>query len=418
VNRFRQTLEGLEDRAVPAAVTVNTTLDVLGHDNGMLSLRQAIIDANAAPKGDIIIVPAGTYTLTRPGINENAGLTGDLDCSGDLTIRGAGAGTTTVDAAGLDRVFHVLAGGNVTLSGLTIKGGVDSAVDDSGLGILGSGGGIVNEGTLFVRDCTVSGNSAVGPSYADGGGIANFGTLTVSNSTLGGNSAGTEGGGIFNQGALTVRNSILSGNSANVGGGIGNDSGTATVSNSTLVGNSSGYWGGGIFNAGTLTVRSTTLSGNHSDYYGGGVFNVEGAAATFGKCAFLGNSAAYGGAVWNDVFATATVSNCALVGNSADVGGGILNLGMLTVRDSTLVGNWANDSGGGIYNQGLLTVGDCALSGNTATNFGGGIANWGTLTVRASTLVGNTASLGGDLYDYPFVSVSVIDSLVGVRYDA
>jgi hypothetical protein len=90
VNRFRPTLEGLEDRAVPATLTVNTTLDVLGHDNGMLSLRQAIIDANAAPKADTIIVPAGAYTLTRPGINEDAGLTGDLDCGGAMRIQGAG----------------------------------------------------------------------------------------------------------------------------------------------------------------------------------------------------------------------------------------------------------------------------------------------------------------------------------------
>ena len=39
--RFRPVLEVLEDRAVPAILVVNTTLDVLGHANGMLSLRQA-----------------------------------------------------------------------------------------------------------------------------------------------------------------------------------------------------------------------------------------------------------------------------------------------------------------------------------------------------------------------------------------
>ena len=45
--------------------TVNTTLDVLGNSNGMLSLRQAIIDANATPKkAATIVLPAGNYTLT------------------------------------------------------------------------------------------------------------------------------------------------------------------------------------------------------------------------------------------------------------------------------------------------------------------------------------------------------------------
>jgi hypothetical protein len=33
-------------------------------------------------------------------------------------------------------------------------------------------------------------------------------------------------------------------------------------------------------------------------------------------------------------------------------------------------------------------------------------------------LLGNTAPLGGDLYDYLGASVSIIDSLVGDRYDA
>src|SRR5258708_5205129 len=82
--RFRPALDVLEDRAVPATLRVNTTFDVLGHDNGTLSLRQAIIDANAAPKGDTIVLPAGTYTLTRAGLYEDAALTGDLDITGSV----------------------------------------------------------------------------------------------------------------------------------------------------------------------------------------------------------------------------------------------------------------------------------------------------------------------------------------------
>ena len=36
--RARLALEALEERAVPATLVVNTTLDTLGHDNGLLSL--------------------------------------------------------------------------------------------------------------------------------------------------------------------------------------------------------------------------------------------------------------------------------------------------------------------------------------------------------------------------------------------
>ena len=42
-SRFRPALEVLEDRAVPATLTVNTTQDVLGHAGGLLSLRQAVL---------------------------------------------------------------------------------------------------------------------------------------------------------------------------------------------------------------------------------------------------------------------------------------------------------------------------------------------------------------------------------------
>src|SRR5947208_1468997 len=41
-------LECPEDRLAPATFAVNTTLDVLGHTDGQLSLRQAILDANSA----------------------------------------------------------------------------------------------------------------------------------------------------------------------------------------------------------------------------------------------------------------------------------------------------------------------------------------------------------------------------------
>ena len=102
--------------------------DVLGHDNGVLSLRQAILDANVTPAANTIVVPAGTYTLTRAGINEEFGLTGDLDINftsklASLTLSGAGAGTTIIDGGNLDRVFDIHSSPTVSISGLTIQGG-------------------------------------------------------------------------------------------------------------------------------------------------------------------------------------------------------------------------------------------------------------------------------------------------------
>jgi hypothetical protein len=393
----------LEDRAVPATLTVNTTLDVLGHDNGTLSLRQAILDANAAPDSDTIVVPAGIYTLTRPGRNEDGGLTGDLDLAGRVTIQGAGAGVTIVDAGGLDRDFHVLGGATATLSRMTIQGGAIGFDDFTRFDFNGAGGAIVNEGTLTVRDCTLSGNSAVfgGAIYND-----NFGTLTVSNSTLSGNSATDVTG-------------------FGAGGAIYNESGTATVSNSTVSENFSvvgdGIYfdypgaagGGGILNDydGTLTVRDSTLSGNFADDWGGGISNL--GTLTVRNSTLCSNSAYLGGAVNN--FGTLTINNSTLSGNSASIGGGIDNEGTMTVRDSTLSGNSAG-VGAGISNYGgTLTVSNSTLSTNSATDLGGGIANFGVLTVRDSTLLGNSAPLGGDLYNV--TTVSFFDSIIGDRYD-
>src|SRR6476659_7184355 len=83
-----------------ATITVNTTQDLAG-GGGKCSLRAAITAANAdAPSGmlpgdcpagsgaDMVVLPAGHYTLSIAGPGEDANASGDLDISGDLTIQG------------------------------------------------------------------------------------------------------------------------------------------------------------------------------------------------------------------------------------------------------------------------------------------------------------------------------------------
>jgi predicted outer membrane repeat protein len=175
-----------------------------------------------------------------------------------------------VDANHASRVFYIVAGKDVTISGLTISNG--KVISDFG-------GGIYNDhATLTLSGCTISGNSV---DFGVGGGIYNDGadgsaTLTVSNCTISGNSA-YFGGGIYNWvGTVTVTNSTLSGNWAgNAGGGIRND-GTLTITNSTLsgnfCGNSADDHGGGIYNSGTLKIGDTILKAGPS---GENVYNVQ-----------------------------------------------------------------------------------------------------------------------------------------------
>lgn len=87
---------GIITAAQPATFLVTTTTD--SNDGActvaLCSLRDAVIAANANAGADTITLPAGTYTLTLVGANEDAAATGDLDITGTVTINGAGAATT------------------------------------------------------------------------------------------------------------------------------------------------------------------------------------------------------------------------------------------------------------------------------------------------------------------------------------
>jgi hypothetical protein len=70
--------------------------------------------------------------------------------------------------------------------------------------------------------------------------------------------------------------------------------------------------------------------------------------------------------------------------------GNVVKLTNLTIT------NGRNSAGGGIINIGTLTVENSTISGNDASNGeGGGILNIGTLTLRNTTVSGNTSSAGG-----------------------
>ena len=96
------------------------------------SLREAVIAANALATADRILLSAGAYVLSIPGADEDAGATGDLDLLEDVEILGVGAGVTTVDGAGLDRIFDAREETtSVRLAGLTLRGGVGATSSDA-----------------------------------------------------------------------------------------------------------------------------------------------------------------------------------------------------------------------------------------------------------------------------------------------
>ena len=149
--------------------------------------------------------------------------------------------------------------------------------------------------------------------------------------------------------------------------------------------------GGSIDGGGT--VRNSTFSGNTASI--GGAIHGSGLVE---NSIFFGNSADIGGGIVN--VGTVTVSNSTFHGNAASQSGGGIHLefGVSTVVNTTFSGNRAGD-GGGIYSYGsVLAVSNSTFSGNSAT-VGGGINNNGTLTVSNSTFSGNGAVDGGGVYN-------------------
>lgn len=104
------------------------------------------------------------------------------------------------------------------------------------------GGGVTNGGTLFLRQSTVSGNSA--PNALGGGEIENFGTATLSFVTITQNhtghpgNVGAGGGGINAGGTMSIDHTLIAGNTTARGRNPGPDCvGTLTSKGFNLIGN-------------------------------------------------------------------------------------------------------------------------------------------------------------------------------------
>ncbi|AHY45609.1 CSLREA domain [Rubrobacter radiotolerans] len=248
---------------------------------GDCTLRAAVQETNALAGADAVNVPAGDYALTvrnadvdpisaPGGAPENASATGDLDVTGELTLSGAGADATTVDAAQvLDRVLDVRPGARATVSGLTLtggNGGTSATLPVPPLGSAQRGGGVQNGGTLALDLARVSANNA-----DFGGGVSNSGSLTVRRSTVEGNRA-FFGGGVDSFGTLAVERSAILGNEAvrgedagGVGGGVRSANAFARLTNTTVAENTAGERGGGVANvSGEIEATNLTVNDNEA----------------------------------------------------------------------------------------------------------------------------------------------------------
>ena len=183
------------------------------------STIQDAID-NTRGEGAPITVCRGAY-LER--ISLNAEVQG-----ANVTIQGAGSTRTIIDADGEGTAVTVFPATVAFLESITVTGGK-----------AGLGAGIVNRGSLTLKNCAITKNDNGAADHGGGGGIYNArgAQLTVTESSISENTAlDGQGGGILNAGAVALQGiSRVSENMADRGGGIFNEGGTVTIDSSSSV---------------------------------------------------------------------------------------------------------------------------------------------------------------------------------------
>ncbi len=336
-------------------------------NNGIGSLSQAIIDANASAGADTIEF--------APGVTGMINLINDLpDITDSLTIRGPGSDALTIAGNTLYHAFTIATGGSggVTISGLTVDGSDTRWTGES------SGGAIaVTNTALTLDDVTLTNNQAKPTSaQAFGGGLGvnnepGTGDVVITNSVMTNNVVvGTPGGGpdgepIGGGGAwitadnITVTNSTFSENQANVGAGI-----FALARES-------------------LTLTSLNVSNNNATEIGGGLV-AGGSNVAISDSVVSGNQApegivggAYVASIGGQNAGAVSVTNTRISDNTSALVGGAFIAGFMedfntSLDRVTVTGNVATDppDPSSLYSGvgGLLLFGSAEISNSTISN--------------------------------------------------
>ena len=160
----------------------------------------------------------------------------------------------------------------IDLNGHTISRSLTSAVSDGNV--------IRVEGSLTVIDSKGGGTIAGDWNDGSGGGIVNLGTLTISGGTVTGNKA-AEGGAVYNadSGILNLEGGSLTGNQAfTYSGGAVVNRGIISMSGGTISGNTSKLNGACIWTTGTVNLSGGAVTGNTagSGQNGAGIYGSAG----------------------------------------------------------------------------------------------------------------------------------------------
>jgi hypothetical protein len=374
---------GLVLALAPASASADSTVTV----GPTCTLADAVAYSDGTPEpGCAARIASGTTTIVLPASATAYVVSSSLSFTGDAVLKGGAAASTIIDGGGSVQVISVAATAKVTLSGVTITGGVSG---DPSTGCTGS---------VLHRVCpSENGNN--------GGGISNLGTLTLKRVVV----AANDGSG----GTLPTPVSIVC------------STGGCPAVQGQSAGN--GGNGGGIYNDGHLIIDHSTISDNHAGDGGNGTDGISGTGtlASAGQDGGNGGSGGSGGGVYNDQLGVVQISDSTIIANTAGAGGSagagsdstispgqggnaagagvgggggaIISFGSLTMTDSTIAGN-ATRPGGNGGKGGSGSGGDPNGSefGGGAGGDGGGVESDTTSTVLTNdTFVNNSAAPAG-----------------------
>jgi len=349
------------------------------------SLREAVITANNSAGPDIIVVPAGTYTLTRSGASEDASVSGDLDFTEAVRIEGAGMVLTIIDGGGpgvLDDRIVDIHGVEVEIDGLTIRGGS---------GVTSAGGISNNSGsTLTLTDTMITANQA-DTAAGWGGGMQTAGTCTITNSVIHDNEA-SRAGGIDASGPTTIQDSRITDNRALggaadwAGGGIlaFNPGSITRLIRTVVSGNTSASLGGGLHAWGPVEIEDSTFEDNHAGKFGGGISIPAFRTVTIKRSSFFRNTTdGAGSAIGVETDGTLEITNSTVDMNEAGEDGAIAVEGTASLTNVTISRNEARGATAVITSpSSSFTIGNTILEGSC------------TLGVQPTSLGGNIESPG------------------------
>jgi hypothetical protein len=310
----RHFTESLERRTLLASYSAATVAELVA----------AIDAANATAQADSITLASGAVFSLVSANNATHGPTGlpvIAATGGGLTILGSGATIERSGVAGTPafRLFDVASAGSLTLTNLTLQGGLALGGSFLVAQSQAPGGAILNEGTLALDGVTLQNNTAQGypgsqysysPSSggsAAGGGVYSNGALTMlgctlrNNSAVGGRGADSYIGYAVDPGFINYVPGGAGGSAS--GGGIYLAAGNASALNCTFTGNSARGGDGGA------AYGKRRNGGAGGAGLGGGLY-VRGAGAAIRNSTITSNSAVGGAAGAGSV-------------NGQGVGGGI-----------------------------------------------------------------------------------------------